>query len=105
MAKRRSDIRKLISKSREVWRQSQNYQQAKKGCKIPLRTGWFKCNMCGRDTEKIQIDHVMPIGVEPDKLGQFGVWLDRVFCSTTNLQGLCSDCHKIKGKEDRKRLK
>lgn len=99
--KRRSDIAKLVSHCRIVWRQSVYYQQAKKITKIEDKSGWFRCQRCERETEKIQIDHVQPIGHQPDNLVEFGRWLHLLFCDTSNLQGLCTECHKKKTKEDR----
>lgn len=102
MAKRRSDIAKLVSKSREVWRQSQVYQQVKKEHKS--RPGWFKCASCHKEREVIKIDHIKAIGKQPTNMLEFGPWLEKLFCSKENLQGLCNDCHKIKTKEDRRRI-
>ena len=103
--KRRSDIAKLVSKSREVWRQSENYQTVKKTSKVPKQTGWFFCKKCGQIREVIKIDHIEAIGKQPTNMMEFGPWLEKLFCSSENLQGLCSDCHKSKTKDDNRRLK
>lgn len=105
MAKRRSDIAKLVSHCRMVWRQSLNYYQVKRVTRVIDKPGWFSCQTCGRETEKIQIDHMEPIGKQPQDFKQFGDWLTKLFCGTENLEGICTDCHKIKTKLDRKRLK
>lgn len=102
---RRSDIAKLVSKAREVWRQSQNYQAAKKACREinrPDYKGWFRCAMCQAFREVIKVDHIDPIGKQPETMGQFGEWLERLFCPITNLQGLCNDCHREKTREEGK---
>ena len=101
--KRRSDIAKLVSKSREVWRQSTSYQTTKKNCRVLGKSGWFKCQICSNEVEVIRIDHIKPIGKQPDKLEEFGEWLPKLFCEESNLQGLCNACHKQKSKEERKR--
>lgn len=101
MAKRRSDIAKLVSKAREVHRQSEHYQAVKKSCKVPGKSGWFKCQTCHTEVEVIKIDHINPIGKQPDDLIEFGEWLRRLFCDSLNLQGLCNRCHSIKTKEER----
>lgn len=106
MQKRRSDISKLISKAREVWRQSQNYQFVKKQCKSTKEPGWFICENPGCSdpiVEVIRIDHKQPIGKQPISLIEFGIWLDRLFCAPNNLQGLCNRCHKQKTKEERRK--
>jgi len=100
--KRRSDIAKLVSKSREIWRQSQNYQSVKKVCKIVGKSGWFKCQTCHSEVEVIKIDHIKPIGEQPVVMHNFGEWLEKLFCEPLNLQGLCTRCHSIKTKEENK---
>lgn len=97
--KRRSDISKLVSHCRLVWRQSVAYQQAKKECKHPTKPGWFICPECKQEREVIQVDHIEAIGKQPDNFLEFGVWINRLF----NLpqKGLCKDCHKEKTKRDR----
>lgn len=102
MTKRRSDIAKLVSHSREVWRQSVNYQETKKCLRCPGRPGWFACENCGINAEVIRIDHIKPIGKQPTLLSDFGWWLPKLFCHPDNLQGLCNLCHKKKTKEERK---
>lgn len=63
------------------------------------------CKNCKEEREVIKIDHIKPIGRQPDTFGEFGVWLEKLFCPLVNLQGLDVDCHKKKTKEDRKLLK
>lgn len=101
MAKRKSDIRKLICAARQISRQSIAHGDVKRAQKVPGKTGWWSCKSCGRETEVIRIDHVIPIGKEPDVLEEFGTWLPKLLCGTENLQGLCNACHKIKSKEER----
>lgn len=103
MAKRRSDIAKLVSKAREVWRQSENYQMVKKLAKSDEKKGWFICGLCGILREIIKIDHVKPIGKQPREMKEFGEWLERLFCQVTNLSAICADCHARKTKEERKK--
>lgn len=105
MKKRRSDIAKLVSKSREVWRQSENYQSVKRMAKSAFKKSWFRCYKCGEDREVIKIDHIEPIGKQPDSMIDFGPWLDKLFCPVTNLQSLCADCHAAKTKEDNKKTR
>lgn len=103
VGKRRSDIAKLVTRAREVWRQSVKYQQAKRECRDPNRPGWFICCLCKASREVIQVDHIEPIGKQPDHLLEFGMWLERLF----NLpqRGICKDCHKVKTKEDKRLMK
>mgnify|MGYP002067479399 CR=1 FL=1 len=105
MAKRRSDIAKLVSFSRQVWRQSLPVVEVKRTSKVPGKTGWFFCKKCQVPHEVIKIDHIEPIGKQPDVLSEFGSWLSKLFCGVKNLQALCALCHKDKTKEDNRRLK
>lgn len=103
MAKRRTDIAKLVSKSREVWRQSENYQFIKKEAKSTEKKGWFLCGLCGSTREVIKVDHIKAIGKQPREMAEFGAWLERLFCPVTNLMCVCADCHKKKSAEERKK--
>lgn len=101
MKKRRSDIQKLVSASRDVWRQSEIYGEVKKESKDPSRSGWFICRSCQTSREVIKIDHIKGIGRQPDGLADFGSWLPALFCFKANLQPLCADCHSAKTKTDK----
>lgn len=101
--KRRSDIAKIVSAARDVWRQSENYQFIKKQSKVPDKPGWFQCFKCNSHVEVIKIDHIEPIGKQPDNLTEFGPWLKKLFCDVFNLQPICNACHKLKTKEERKK--
>lgn len=99
--KRRSDIQKLVTAARDIWRQSENYQTAKKLCRNETKSGWFTCSSCKSIREVIQIDHVIPIGKQPELFSEFGFWLDRLF--NFPQKGICKDCHKAKTKEENKK--
>lgn len=105
MKKRRSDISKLVTASRDIWRQSEIYHIVKRRSRDPNRTGWFKCSNCNESREVIRVDHISPIGKQPKCLLGFGEWLEKLFCPETNLSGICVDCHKKKTKSERKKIK
>ena len=98
---RRSDIAKLVTRAREIWYFSEVYHDVKKEAKDKDKKGWFICKKCGQSREVIRIDHIKPLGQQPDTLIQFGGWLMKLFCSKDNLQPLCSDCYKEKNEQDR----
>lgn len=102
MANKRSDISKLVSSARKVWRETETYKEVKKAAKIPGKTGWFLCRLCKREAEVIRIDHISPVGKQPLSLREFGAYYERLFCGKENLQPLCSLCHKAKTKEEGK---
>jgi hypothetical protein len=77
-------------------------QEAKKRCKVPEKTGWYKCEECHEEREKIEIDHIEPV-VLPE-VG-FTTWDDYIaskFVTSDKLRGLCRECHKQKSKEENK---
>jgi hypothetical protein len=84
---------------------SVTYGEIKKSLKIVGRPGWFRCQDCAQAHEVIRIDHIVPLGRQPDALLEFGPWLLKLFCGRANLQGLCMDCYKEKNKADRLSLK
>jgi len=101
--KRRSDISKLVTASRDIWRMSTVYQGVKRKSKDPVRKGFYICELCKEPHEVIKIDHIVPIGKQPDYLSEFGGWLSKLFCGDKNLQAICQFCHADKSKEDRKK--
>lgn len=112
MKKRRSDIQKLVTAAREIWRMSETHQQVKKDSRDPKRSGWFICGDCESSREVIKVDHKIPIGIQPIKMSDFGTWLQYLFCGIGNLKPICADCHKektkeenLKRREEKKRLK
>lgn len=50
-----------------------------------------KCAKCGKETDKLAIDHILPVCIGGDN-------------SPENLQLLCTECHKIKTDYERKIL-
>ena len=55
------------------------------------------CELCGERAPKIFIDHKIQVG-ELDE-----GFLERLFCASHGLQGLCKACHDAKTKLERKR--
>lgn len=62
--------------------------------------GYLFCEKCKQRTPKHHIDHIIPVG-SPLSDG----FVKRLFVSSSGLQALCKQCHKIKSKEDQKLLK
>lgn len=103
MKKRRSDIQKLVTRAREIWRQSEYYQEVKRLHRDPARKGFYICAYCKGSREVIRIDHIDGIGKQPDSLLEFGAWLEKLFFNAQ--QGLCQDCHSEKTKEENKKIR
>jgi len=69
------------------------------------RTKWeYQCNSCKGwfKTKEVNVDHIKPAGTLRtfDDLPEF---VSTLFCSSDNLQVLCTQCHDIKSKEERKK--
>jgi 5-methylcytosine-specific restriction endonuclease McrA len=76
---------------------------AKKRAKHPTKAGWYICEVCKGEREKIEIDHVVPC-IRPAE--GFTTWDDYIrarFVETPEqLQALCHECHKEKSKRENK---
>lgn len=65
---------------------------------------YYRCATCNNDSftrQQIQVDHIHPTGLASD----LEEWIRNLYCDATGLQVLCIECHKIKTKDDIKRIK
>lgn len=46
--------------------------------------------------DRVEVDHILPVIAIGDGWAGYDVYYERLFCNATNLQVLCSMCHKIK---------
>ena len=86
------DLAKIRSAVRQIWHRSHPRKLAVKRSTAP--DGFAFCESCGNKVPKNQIDHIVPVG---DLLNG---GIERMFCSSTMLLGLCPVCHKEKTKKD-----
>lgn len=88
---------KVSNAIRQVWlRTSHARRLCVKRCTD--QEGFAFCELCKVRTPKLKVDHIVAIG-SVDKAG----FLNKLFCPSNWLQGLCSPCHKIKTREDLKK--
>tara|TARA_R110000868_G_scaffold224540_1_gene476693 strand:- start:2258 stop:2707 length:450 start_codon:yes stop_codon:yes gene_type:complete len=86
------------------------FTQRKTNVKTGKLAKHFECNACKDEfvAKEVQVDHKNP-AVDPKKGWQgWDTFIDRLFCEETNLQVLCSSCHRVKTakeKEERKDAK
>ena len=91
------DIKRIIPALRKVWSWSFSRRLVVKRCL--LKNGFSKCEHCLKKCPKIFVDHI-------EAVGSFGVgYIERLFVPSSQLQGLCKNCHKEKTKIDLKRIK
>lgn len=92
--------RYIIPALRKIWRW---YPPRSLALKLSLQeNGLYKCARCLENHEKVQVDHIDPIGTckRPDGRTDYNRFIDRLLCPIENLQCLCSDCHKGKTKRE-----
>lgn len=60
----------------------------------------FKCAHCQEEftAKNVQVDHIQPIGFDKT----WDEFINGLFCEADNLQVLCTTCHKIKTKLEKK---
>lgn len=114
---------KIVNKIRSVWRYSNLRKQIRKRCEvdqhyylelprkikgkiktIKVKFSYYRCEKCRKLTDHVDIDHKIP-AVDP-VLGWQGydIFIERLFCNSDNLWGLCLICHgKKTTKENSKR--
>lgn len=68
--------------SSEIFYSSREWKEYRIYCFSRIKN---KCNLCG-STEKLQLDHILPRHIYPEKAFEFG-----------NMQILCESCNKAKG--------
>lgn len=93
--------RKLVQLIRQCWAYYDlNRKLAKKESAVKqvnpetnrLKT-YYRCVNCRDVFEKVQVDHIEPVGKEPETFLDFGNWINKLFCEKDNLRILCKTCH------------
>jgi len=88
--------KKLNQACRQVWYRTHSRNLVKKRCRG--EDGFQYCEQCKERTPKFTVDHILPAG-PIDSPG----YLVRLFCPSSQLQGLCDSCHKEKTRAENKR--
>ena len=95
-AKINSKIRKAL---RQIWFWS-DPNRKEKIKQSTIQKGIFRCDGCKKEFEKIEIDHVVPVG----SLDNWSSYISRLFVPVDGLQALCRTCHQKKtNKESREK--
>jgi 5-methylcytosine-specific restriction endonuclease McrA len=101
MKKQRSLRSIILSGLGKAWIYWPPRLEAKKRAKHPTKPGWYICQMCKEEREKIEIDHVFPCIKPSDGFITWDDYIARRFVETPEaLQALCHECHKEKSKKE-----
>ena len=77
------------------------------GKKVNSKTGrmciHYTCNECKHEypAKEVNVDHVEPVVCPKEGFIDWNTFITRLFCTSDNLQVLCSKCHTKKTKEER----
>lgn len=103
----------LVAAARKVWRWSPErraclsaVQRGEKTKKTDTRER--QCSECKKwfPFKQVVADHIEPVGKQPTSWEHYPAYYVRMFCPRSNLQPLCTGCHKVKtGKENAARRK
>jgi hypothetical protein len=98
---RKTVIQYIKASLRRTWGRSKQRQSALKAARV--ERGKYRCAKCREifNRKNINVDHRISIG----KFQDFNIFIERLFCDSKGLDVLCVGCHKIKTKEDRKKMK
>ena|ERR1700686_166021 len=100
MKKPRSLKSMLMSAIGRVWMFYGPRLAVKRRCKNPDRTGWFKCEKCGIDIQKVEVDHIVPSVLPEEGFIGWDRYLAGKFVQEKDLMGLCHECHSAKSKQE-----
>ncbi len=105
----------LVAAARKTWR----WSPARKSCLdvAEIAPNQWQCSQCrkcvtkidyvtkrGRKRRKIDgaVDHKEPVGKQPKEWDEYPAYYRRMFCDNSNLQFLCTSCHKPKSLKETK---
>jgi len=73
--------------------------EVKKRCKVEGKSGWYRCELCRAEREKIDVDHISPV-IPVTGFTTWDAYIASRFVTADKLQGICKDCHKAKTKQE-----
>lgn len=76
----------------------------KDGAEGKTMLNYWPCAHCGELVRERDVDHIIPVGLTPTCDEEVAAAVGMLFCPIDNLQTLCKKCHKIKSKEDVKKM-
>jgi len=101
MKKQKTLRQLLLNGIGRVWMHWPPRLEAKKRAKHPTKSGWYICELCKSEREKIDIDHVIPCIKPSEGWRGWDVYISSRFVEDSSLlQAICHDCHKEKSKKE-----
>lgn len=102
MAKKPRSLRSIIlSGLGKAWIYWPPRLEAKKRAKHLIKKGWYVCDMCKGERERIEIDHKIPCVKPAEGFTTWDAYITSRFVETADaLQALCHECHKEKSKKE-----
>lgn len=75
--------------------------EAKKRAKHPTKKGWYACEICKQEREKIEIDHIVPC-IKPSEGWQgWDAYITARFREDPkDFQAICHECHLNKSRNE-----
>jgi hypothetical protein len=93
----------LLSSLGKAWMYWPPRLEAKNRAKHPTKKGWWICEKCKAERERIQIDHIVPCIKPSEGFTSLDEYVNSRFVGTADvLQALCHECHKSKSQEENK---
>ena len=64
----------------------------------------YQCQACNEwvSSTKVSVDHIDPVIPVDNKFVDWNTFIKRLFCSKSNLQRICDECHNKKTQAERK---
>jgi hypothetical protein len=91
----------LLAALGKAWMHWPPRAEVKRRCAIKERSGWFRCEICQQEREKIEVDHISPCIKPSEGFTTWDAYINsRFVLDAKKLQGLCHECHKAKSKSE-----
>lgn len=93
----------LLAKLGQAWLFWPPRAEVKRRCAIKVEGegGWWRCESCGRECQKLEVDHIIPCIKPSEGFTDWNAYINSRFVTDARaLQGLCTTCHKAKTKEE-----
>lgn len=100
MAKKQRSLKhQILAGLGKAWMYYSPRLEAKKRAKHPTKKGWYVCEKCKQEREKIEIDHKIPCVKPADGFTSWDEYINSRFVENANqLQALCHECHLEKSR-------